>query len=513
MPDWLSPKLAYEIPLWLLGRSQQALFQGAEAGSKARARYAQNLDEQGYSPRWSDVMADVGSLGDLLKGAAGALNPFGEDVRGTQLTEDFTGIPWLDNAIGTGIDLFGDPVNIPVGGAGKILGTMARTAPNLLKLRKAARAEQTAGQLGRAATVAAETGEPLAETGGLWYRALPWLDVAPSNSQTGRTARNLATIAGDRSATWDALNNLGWRKGLLDIPAFPRNELEPLAIRSKGRVNELGAKLFPHNPSHQAMLDPKHGDVNGFFQPDASNLLAYSKLTQRTTVPHEFTHWSRYKTPEPFQSALREELAKLPEVFSKLAEALRKIPAYAKKPGWGLGEEIAARKVPSGTEFASPLLNRMRDQAVGAIQPEMFKDATRIPLELPYMGAKAGKAASQRYPEPAMDTGVVKSENPEGINQVVSYHNQTGERLGHIGYKQRPGRGPRVVDIKMDPKYQKTRYTGEMINRFIEEMGPLINDIGAAGTITNSPEFWKSLIRKFRNHPKIDVLKQMIGGQ
>lgn len=106
-------------------------------------------------------------------------------------------------------------------------------------------------------------------------------------------------------------------------------------------------------------------------------------------------------------------------------------------------------------------------------------------------------------------TKVVRSSIPGGINRIEAFHNTTGEPVGHIGYKQAPGRGGRIIDVKIDPKFQKrSRYAGELINGFIEEMGPLINDIGIAGTITNSPNFWKNLAKRYRDHPASHILDQ-----
>lgn len=108
-------------------------------------------------------------------------------------------------------------------------------------------------------------------------------------------------------------------------------------------------------------------------------------------------------------------------------------------------------------------------------------------------------------------TKVVRSGIPGGINRIEAFHNTTGEPVGHIGYKQAPGRGGRIIDMKIDPRYQKkSRYAGELIRGFIDEMGPLINDIGIAGSITNSANFWKALAKRYKNHPSVNVLEQAI---
>jgi hypothetical protein len=109
-------------------------------------------------------------------------------------------------------------------------------------------------------------------------------------------------------------------------------------------------------------------------------------------------------------------------------------------------------------------------------------------------------------------TKVIRSNIPDGINMIRAYHNTTGEPVGHIGYKQRPGRGGRIVDVKIDPKYQKSsRYAGELLKGFVDEMGPLMDDVGVAGTITNSPSFWKSLARRFKDHPKVGIIDELLG--
>lgn len=91
--------------------------------------------------------------------------------------------------------------------------------------------------------------------------------------------------------------------------------------------------------------------------------------------------------------------------------------------------------------------------------------------------------------------------NPSGINRILAYHNLTGEPVGHLGYRQIPGRGGRILDIKVDPKVKGQGYGRELIEGFENEMGPLMKDTGMAGTISNSPGFWRNLAKRWQEHP------------
>lgn len=369
MPEWLSPSLAYEVPLWLLSRLQQTAFRGGKEGADAYANAASRYQNEGVNPITANVRGAVESVGPALRGAASAFNPWSEDVSGSQLTEDFTGNRWVDKGLGLGLDLTADPLNAPLGAAGKVAGTIARTAPNLMRLKRAARAEEGAGWVPEAAGSFAEQVGPIDQM----------LEKFIPGSQFERTANSLKGIEGlpERQAAWKMLDDsFGIRKWLLDIPVAPRGD-EALTIRAPGgNVNHYQEKLF-------GTPTPKGYATRGAYRSDVNTIL-YNRKTQRENLPHESTHWGREKTPEPFQrptrAALKDLALKNPEEVAKL----RAMPAYADWPTWGIGEEMVSRRFDPEQIMRSPLLRKLVERAESSIRPEHYQDASRIPLEMVY---------------------------------------------------------------------------------------------------------------------------------
>jgi hypothetical protein len=374
MPEWLSPKLAYEIPLWLLSRPQQAVFRGAKQGADTYGSLASKYESEGYNPVASHLSALLSSAIQGTGSAASALNPWSEDVSGSELTEDLTGNRWADMGIGMGLDLLADPTTPLTVGMGKIAGTAARTARNLSKIRKASLTEAPVERW--APTIA----EGLADTAlGKTVESFLQSVQSPGIHRTVSNLKNVEAM-GDRTKALEVLDKLGWRKYLKDIPVTPRGN-EPVSVREAGdNVNAMLEVLF-NQPTSKGYL------TRGFFAPDP-NMLFYNKASQTTTVPHELTHWASYMTPTPFDRNLDHAL----DIFAsrhpdKIAE-IRAIPSYKNLDKWELGEELAARKPHLATLEENPFLDKLLQQAQNAIQPEMFQDAWRIPLEIPYSGAK-----------------------------------------------------------------------------------------------------------------------------
>jgi phage gp16-like protein len=374
MPEWLSPKLAYEIPLWLLSRPQQAVFRGAKQGADTYGSLASKYESEGYNPVASRLWALLSSYIQGTGGAASALNPWSEDVSGSELTEDFTGNRWVDKGIGIGLDLLGDPVTPLTAGVGKILGTAARTARNLSKIRKASLAEAPAERW--APTIA----EGLAEM--VPNKTVEGFLQSVQSPGLRRTATNLKNVEamGDRTKALEVLDRLGWKKYLKDVPVTPRGN-EPVSVREAGKsINSIREALFNE-------ATPKGYITRGLFRP-SENMMFYNTVSQAETVPHELTHWASHMTPTPFKENLEKALHTFARYHPDKIAEIRAIPSYKNWDKWKLGEELAARKPHLATLEENPFIDKLLQQAQNAIQPEMFRDAWRIPLEIPYSGAK-----------------------------------------------------------------------------------------------------------------------------
>jgi ribosomal protein S18 acetylase RimI-like enzyme len=113
------------------------------------------------------------------------------------------------------------------------------------------------------------------------------------------------------------------------------------------------------------------------------------------------------------------------------------------------------------------------------------------------------KDALQRATQLAMGSGGMTKviRNSSGINMIKAFDDLTGREVGHLGYRQMPGRGGRLLDIKVNPNVQGQGYGNQLIHGFEQEMGPNMADAGMAGTISNSPGFWRNLAKRWQEYP------------
>lgn len=266
-----------------------------------------------------------------------------------------------------------------VGAAGNTLGRMLRTARSLWPVRQAAKAGRAVPALEEAPAMAQGAGD-VAE--GLKRMISNYLPTGEqSGSVVARTAPSLRSIEGERAATWDALQNLGWKKWLLDVPVAPRGT-EALAIRTPGVNKELYSLLHPSRR-------PFPKETTGWFSPH-TNVIAYAKPTQKMTLPHEGTHWARYDAPKRLQPKIRQALSDITQKNPKAASRLRKSELYRRLEPWRLGEEILAYNITKVMPKPGTASHLLKQKAYGMIQPEHYQDAWRLPLEIPYTGALWG---------------------------------------------------------------------------------------------------------------------------
>lgn len=269
---------------------------------------------------------------------------------------------------------FASPIGIGGKGVGELLGRVLRTTKNLFPVKRAATVAKTAKPVGDPIPVTAYLDDMLQTT-------------MPSQTGSAKVAipQNLSNISGatDRTATWDALKKLGWKKWLLDVPVTPRAN-EPLVIRSEARVGNLARQLFPDNTrlrrltSSGEMVNPR-----GLYD-KPSNIAVYSTESQLETLPHELFHWARYVTPETRQPQLRNALANMATKHQKAITKIREAsPEYKKLQDWQIGEELIARLMDRPQFAQDPHIRGAVKRAWNAVQPEMYLDAQRIPVEIP----------------------------------------------------------------------------------------------------------------------------------
>jgi hypothetical protein len=96
-----------------------------------------------------------------------------------------------------------------------------------------------------------------------------------------------------------------------------------------------------------------------------------------------------------------------------------------------------------------------------------------------------------------------------GANRTIqAFHDKTGEYLGSLGYKDFPGKGAVFQSIQSE----SPRGTAELLGRFRDEMGPLMNEVKVPGPIKaqSVPAFeswvnrgrldqWPDLKKRFSN--------------
>jgi len=106
--------------------------------------------------------------------------------------------------------------------------------------------------------------------------------------------------------------------------------------------------------------------------------------------------------------------------------------------------------------------------------------------------------------------GITKLIPGQGVNIIKALDNATGREVGQLGYRQMPGRGGRLLDIKVDPSVRGQGYGRELVDRFEQEMGPNMKDAGFAGTISNSPGFWEHLTKRWEGLPISQGIRQSL---
>lgn len=105
-----------------------------------------------------------------------------------------------------------------------------------------------------------------------------------------------------------------------------------------------------------------------------------------------------------------------------------------------------------------------------------------------------------------------------GPRTIKAFHDKTGEYLGSLGYKDAPGRGAIFQSIES----KSPRGTAELLGRFRDEMGPLMDNVKVPGPLKpqSIPAFeswvnrgrldqWPNLKANFQN--VIDQTKSKYG--
>lgn len=94
--------------------------------------------------------------------------------------------------------------------------------------------------------------------------------------------------------------------------------------------------------------------------------------------------------------------------------------------------------------------------------------------------AQAGWQNEQLEANPMGVAGMTKILGPAGGNRLIqSFHDKTGQLLGSLGYKDFPGKGAVFQSIQSE----SPRGTAELLGRFRDEMGPLMNDVKIGTTV------------------------------
>jgi hypothetical protein len=192
-----------------------------------------------------------------------------------------------------------------------------------------------------------------------------------------RTVPNLMSVAKTHPNTYGMLDKArGWKKWLMDIPVAPENAGKPVTARMK---NVDDASLL----RQQVSGDTNNIQVAGF---NTGPLVAYAKQSQERTLPHELVHYtSRQAEKMPrFVPAMEEAYDAIRVNNPRFDQQLASRPAYMNKTPVQRGEEMFARVVGDGrdAETSIPALMKIAERARSYVQPEMYRDAARLPLEV-----------------------------------------------------------------------------------------------------------------------------------
>ena len=322
---------------WLLERPQQALFQGAQRGADAYGQLNTALQNEGI-PEWISNPASVAA--SILPMGAGALRGLlgaGDRVTGENLTQDFTGSPEWDKAIGNTLNITADP----------------------LALIPATKAAQSADQM---AGTAART----------------WKNVQATKAVQPETIAKIDERFGNALAKYG-----------LDLPYAPTNSVDPLVVRTAEPAGVLKNQMGYKSPGG-AINEASTG-----FSPVDNNMIAYYKGTQEQTLPHELTHWATKTLPSGVGEAAGQVLGTFENKFPGYIGSLRANPSYKFATPAQAGEEAFARRgedILKWPEYSNNYaLNEILKRSQAQIRPEMFQDATPMALSaLPYIGSQTG---------------------------------------------------------------------------------------------------------------------------
>lgn len=97
-----------------------------------------------------------------------------------------------------------------------------------------------------------------------------------------------------------------------------------------------------------------------------------------------------------------------------------------------------------------------------------------------------------------------------GTGLIQAFHNLTNAPVGRLGFRYMPGRGPRLLDIKVNPAARGQGYGRELIEAFEQLAGSKMGDAGFAGSISNSPGFWQQLAQRWQDYPIGKGIKQAL---
>jgi hypothetical protein len=113
------------------------------------------------------------------------------------------------------------------------------------------------------------------------------------------------------------------------------------------------------------------------------------------------------------------------------------------------------------------------------------------------------KYIANEMPYAGIGMGFTKIVGPAGGSRLIqAFHDKTGQLLGSLGYKDFPGKGAVFQSIES----QSPRGTAELLGRFRDEMGPLMNDVKVPGPIkAQSVPAFESWVNRGRLDPWPDL--------
>jgi hypothetical protein len=144
--------------------------------------------------------------------------------------------------------------------------------------------------------------------------------------------------------------------------------------------------------------------------------------------------------------------------------------------------------------------------------PQWLAGATRPAPESQGWGPEAWKAQADWQRE-QMDTnpmafvGMTKILGaPGGSRTIQAFHDRTGQALGSLGYRDVPGKGAIFQSIES----QSPRGTAELLGRFRDEMGPLMNEVKVPGPIkAQSVPAFEAMLNRGRLNEYPDLAKRL----